>query len=37
MKNGFVLDIIKTFFSTTLCPLVAQNTTICPGGTEVMG
>jgi hypothetical protein len=36
-SNKFITDIIMTFFSETICPLVAMNSTVCNGGTRNMG
>ena len=36
-SNKFVRDIAMTFFSESICPLIAMNTTVCAGGTRNMG
>ena len=36
MQNKFVNDIAMSFFSETVCPILAINKTVCKGGTDVM-
>jgi hypothetical protein len=37
MENDMVLQVIKTFFSDSLCPLIAKNSTVCYGGVDLLG
>jgi sphingomyelin phosphodiesterase len=36
-ENKFVRDIMMTFLSESICPLIAMNTTVCDGGSRNMG
>jgi hypothetical protein len=36
-ENKFVKDIMMTFFSESICPLIALNSSVCEGGTRNMG
>ena len=37
LQNKFIIDIAMTFFSESVCPLIAFNTSVCAGGTRNLG
>jgi hypothetical protein len=36
-KNALIVNTLKSFLATTVCPAIASNSSICVGGTEILG